>query len=137
MSEFRGADGGPDPDAIRLLPLPNLAFQTLLALAGGPNHGYAIAKEVEISTSGRTRPGTGSLYLSLAKMRGQGLIEVSDAPDGPGDGRRKVYRMTGLGRRVATAESRRLLELVTRARRRNLVGPADWVDLVGAESGSS
>ena len=131
----RARTAGLDPEAEAFVPLPNLAFQTLLALAPGRSHGYAIAKEVEENTGGRTRVGTGSLYLSLSKLCDQGLIETCDAAAG-GDRRRKHYRMTDLGRRVAAAESRRLLDLVSLARRRELVGPADWLDLPEPERGA-
>jgi len=107
------------PESVeRHLPLPHLAYQVLVVLAGGPQHGYGVAKEVEVLSDGRTRPGTGSLYLSLSKLCEDGLVEESDPPPGAkADARRKYYRLTALGRRVALAESRRLEGLLSRARR--------------------
>ena len=43
-----------DPDS--LVPLPRMAFQILLALAKSDSHGYAVAKEIERNTEGRTKP---------------------------------------------------------------------------------
>lgn len=104
------------------LPLAGMAFQVLLALADEDNHGYAIAKEIETNTGGRTRVGTGSLYLSMAKLADQGLIEPCEAPEGSTDRRRRYYRITELGREVAAAEAARMADLVELAGRRQLLG---------------
>lgn len=101
-------------------PLPTLGFHVLLVLAEGRNHGYGIAKLVEENTGGRTKPGTGSLYLSMAKLREQGLIEVTSAPSGA-DARRRYYRLTGEGRQAAAAECRRMERLVALGRRHRLL----------------
>jgi len=123
-----------DPDS--LIPLPRLAFQVLIALAGGENHGYGIAKEVELNTHGRTKPGTGSLYLSLSRLEEQGLIEETPEPDDVerDDSRRKYYRITEFGRDVARAEGNRLVGLVGLARRAELV---DDRTLASLEAGGS
>jgi len=109
-----------------LVPLPRLAFQILLALAKGEGHGYAIAKEVERHTDGRTKPSTGSLYLSMEKLHAQELIEeVQGQPDDEGhDARRRYFRITPLGRAVARAETERMVRLVNLARERDLIGDA-------------
>lgn len=100
--------------------LPRLAFHVLLVLAGGPNHGYGIAKHVEADSDGRTRPGTGSLYLSLARLKERGLIEATGAPNGT-DSRRRYYRLTAAGRVAAAAECRRMQRLVAIGRRHRLL----------------
>lgn len=109
-----------------LVPLPRLAFQILLALAKGDGHGYAIAKEVERNTDGRTKPSTGSLYLSMDKLHAQALIEEVEAcpDDAQHDARRRTFRITSLGRMVARAETERMLRLVNLARERDLLGEA-------------
>ncbi len=110
----------PDPES--LTPLPRLAFHILLALANDESHGYAIAKEVERNTAGRTKPSTGSLYLSMDKLRRQDLIEEAGRPAAAADdARRRYFRITALGRRVARAEGERLLRLVNLARERDLL----------------
>lgn len=105
------------------LPLPGLAFQVLLVLAAGDNHGYGIAKEAEANTAGRTRVGTGSLYLSMAKLADQGLIQQCPAPPASRDRRRRYYHLTAFGRQVAGAEAGRLAELVRIAGERDLLQP--------------
>ena len=112
--------GATDPDT--LIPLPRLAFHVLLALAREESHGYAIAKEVERDTGGRTKPSTGSLYLAMERLRKQSLIEESsERPAANDDARRRYFRITSLGREVARAEGERLLRLVTLARERDLL----------------
>ncbi len=110
-------------DVESLVPLPRLAFQILLALAKGTSHGYAIAKEVERNTDGRTKPSTGSLYLSMEKLHTQALIEEAEpAPDDANqDARRRYFRITSSGRLVARAETERMMRLVNLARERHLL----------------
>ena len=128
----------PEVNPESLVPLPRLAFQILLALARGESHGYAIAKEVERNTDGRTKPSTGSLYLSMDKLHSQALIEETDGrpEDANGDARRRYFRITPLGRRVARAETERMLRLVNLARERHLLGEgAGFVTSGEAEAG--
>ncbi len=115
------ADVEPEIDPESLVPLPRLAFQVLLALASSDSHGYAIAKEVERNTDGRTKPSTGSLYLSMEKLHAKALIEESARPAEHDDARRRNFRITTLGRRVARAETERLIHLVNLARERDLL----------------
>ncbi len=109
-----------------LLPLSPAAFQIMLALADGERHGYAIIKEVEGRTEGRVRLGPGTLYGSLKRLVDEGLVEESDArPDAAlDDERRRYYRLTAFGRRVAAAEAERLAGLVAAARAKNLLSGA-------------
>ena len=111
------------PEVAEQLPLAGMAFQVLLVLAAGTNHGYGIAKEVEDRTGGRTRVGTGSLYLSMAKLADQGLIEQCPPPAESTDRRRRYYQLTDFGREVAIAEASRLAELVRVAGERDLLRP--------------
>jgi DNA-binding PadR family transcriptional regulator len=115
-----------EADIEALVPLPRLAYQILLALAKGEGHGYAIAKEVERNTDGRTKPSTGSLYLSMEKLHTQALIEETepDLDDDNHDARRRYFRITMLGRQVARAETERMLRLVNLARERDLLSDA-------------
>lgn len=97
-------------DVHELLPLPHLEFQVLACLAGGDLHGYGIVKEVAARSEAGTTPSTGSLYLAIARLQDNGLVEETETPPGEDD-RRRTYRMTRFGRRVAEAEARRLGEL--------------------------
>lgn len=111
----------PDTEA---LPLPASEFQILLALADGERHGYAIMQEIERRSAGAVRLGPGTLYGSIKRMVAAGLIAESD--DRPAasreDERRRYYRITAVGERVATAEARRMERLVTAARAKRLLG---------------
>jgi DNA-binding PadR family transcriptional regulator len=115
---------GRDPE--ELLPLSPAVFHVLLALADAERHGYGIIKEVEARTDGRVRLGPGTLYGSIKRMLEEGLIEESDErPDSAlDDERRRYYRLTGFGRRVASAEAERLSGLVDAARAKRLLSRA-------------
>ena len=90
-------------------------FNVLLALADGEKHGYAILKEVELST--------GTLYGIIKRLLEEGLIaEVTSRPALPGDDqRRRYYRLTAEGRAVAVEEARRMEKLLDRARSKRLI----------------
>src|SRR5919199_2029414 len=107
-----------------LLPLSPAVLNILLALAEEERHGYGIMREVEQRTGGRTRLGPGTLYGSIKRMLADGLIEESDERPDPAmdDQRRRYYRITDFGRRVAGAEAERLAGLLSTARARNLLG---------------
>ena len=99
-------------------PLPPAVFHILLALADGDQHGYAIIQSISQSTGGRVRIGPGTLYRSIQLMLEEGLVVETDerpAPD-EDDERRRYYRITALGRKVARAEAERLAALVRLAR---------------------
>ena len=105
------------------LPLTPAVFHILLALADRERHGYAIMHEVEETTEGRVAMGPGTLYGSVKRLLRAGLIEESDERPDPAidDRRRRYYRLTDLGRRVAVAEAARLEEAVADARAKRLL----------------
>ena len=113
--------GGP-PEAY--LPLPPATFHILLALADGERHGYAIMKEVAARSEGTMRLGPGTLYGSLKRLLGAGLVEEGGERVDPemDDERRRYYRLTELGLSVGRAEARRLDAVVRAARRQKLIG---------------
>jgi DNA-binding PadR family transcriptional regulator len=106
-----------------LLPLTPAVLHILLALANEERHGYGIMREVEGRTGGQTKLGPGTLYGSIKRMLLDGLIEESDERPDPAmdDQRRRYYRITDFGRRVAGAEAERLSGLVQTARARKLL----------------
>ena len=108
------------------LPLTPAVFEILLALADQDRHGYGIMQEVEQRTEGLMKLGPGTLYGSIKRMLESNLIEDSgDRPDPElDDDRRKYYRLTKQGRRVASAEATRLDRQVQQARDKKLLGPA-------------
>ena len=115
------ADGA-ESDAF--LPLTPLSYHILLAVADQARHGYGIIKEIEAGTAGATSPSTGALYLALQRMESEGLVAEAPAPraEPNDDPRRKYYRLTPLGRRVAVLESQRLAGLVALAAEKRLTG---------------
>jgi DNA-binding PadR family transcriptional regulator len=105
------------------LPLTPAVFHVLLALAEGERHGYHIMREVEQTTGGQMKMGPGTLYGTLKRLLAAGLVEESDERPDPemDDERRRYYRLTDLGQKVATAEARRCAELVRAARGKKLI----------------
>ena len=110
----------------KLDPLPAAAFQILLSLAGGDLHGYAIMRQVEQQTAGKVRLGPGTLYSSIQALLEEGLIEEID-PGAPPDlsdaprERRRSYRLTSAGRKVARTEAERLADILRVARARRIL----------------
>ena len=100
------------------LPLSAAEFQVLVALADGEKHGYAIGKEVARRTNGQVQLRAATLYTVIKRLLEDGLIDESSARPDPAldDERRRYYRLSERGRKVAVAESERLEETVRQAR---------------------
>jgi DNA-binding PadR family transcriptional regulator len=113
----------PAPDPDKRLPLTPAVFHILLALADGERHGYAIMREVADSTDQQIQMGPGTLYGTLKRLLAAKLVEESDERPDPtlDDERRRYYRLTAAGRRMASAEAERLARLVHIARAKRLV----------------
>ena len=111
-----------DRVAERFLPLKPNWFHVLLSLANEEQHGYGIMQEVLERTNGKIRLWPATLYGTLERLLDAELItKVKRRPAAVDeDARRRYYRLTPLGRRVLTAESMRLEDLVRviRAKRR-------------------
>ena len=107
----------PKPAVTQLLPLSLPVFHMLLELTEGERHGYALKRGILQRTGGKLNLGSGALYGSINKMLDAKLIEESDARPDPhlDDERRRYYRITPFGQRVAEAETVRLRELVRMA----------------------
>jgi DNA-binding PadR family transcriptional regulator len=106
-----------------------IEFQILLALAGEDRHGYGIMQAVAEQTGGASLLEAGTLYRALHRMLRDGWIAERDrrpagrareAKSGASaradDERRRYYRLTPLGRRLASEEAERLAGLVAAAR---------------------
>jgi DNA-binding PadR family transcriptional regulator len=111
------------PDLKHFLPLTPAAFNILLALADGEKHGYAIMQAIALRTAGDVRMGPGTLYGLIKRMLADGWIEELDERPDPAldDERRRYYRLSDLGQRVAAAEAERLARLVAAARQQGLL----------------
>ena len=110
----------PLPEPEGYLPLTPAVLDIMLALGDEEMHGYAIMQEVGRRTPGGRRLSPGTLYRSLKQMHERGLLAESEERPQPGleDERRRYYRLTDLGRRVAIAEVNRLEGLVRAGRSR-------------------
>ncbi|HUB19614.1 MAG TPA: helix-turn-helix transcriptional regulator [Acidobacteriaceae bacterium] len=107
----------------KLDPLPAAAFQILLSLADENRHGYGIMRQVEEQSGGRMRLGPGTLYSSIQTLLDENLIEETSPPrnhDAPNAERRRYYRLTSAGRKLARAEAGRLADILRIARARKI-----------------
>src|SRR6478672_6420850 len=93
-------------------PMSPAFFHILLSLGAGERQGYAIKREVAARTEGKLKLGPGVLYGSINKMLELGLIEEAEHRPDPhlDDERRRYYRITAYGRKVAQAEAVRMRE---------------------------
>ena len=107
-----------DRSPLDSLPLTPALFHVLLSLADGEKHGYAMLKEVEERTSGTVSLSTGTLYGIIKRLLADGMIRESVAGS---DDRRRAYRLTAFGRKVALAEAERLRDLVVSAHAKKLL----------------
>ncbi|MDD4797822.1 MAG: PadR family transcriptional regulator [Eubacteriales bacterium] len=89
----------------RFIPMTETMFYILLSLRQ-PRHGYGIMQHVKELTGGRIVLGAGTIYQSLSKLEGAGLIESAGEVD-----RKKNYRITALGGQILRDEARRIAEL--------------------------
>lgn len=113
-------NGQPPESAAALTPA---MFQVLLALGDGEKHGYAILKEVEQQTNGHVRLSTGTLYAMIKRLLSDGIIAEcrNRPPAAEDDQRRRYYRLTPMGRQVATAEAERMEQIIATAREKHLL----------------
>jgi DNA-binding PadR family transcriptional regulator len=109
-------------DPAGYLPLTPALFHVLLSLADGQKHGYAILKEVAERTGGKVELSTGTLYGIIKRLLADGLIKESVLGSTE---RRRAYRLTPFGRKVALAEAERHRELVMIAEIKKLLVPSE------------
>lgn len=76
----------------------------LKTLAGGPRHGYAIAKFIEDASGDSVLIEEGSLYPALYRMERRGWLEAEWGESELGR-RAKLYRLTREGRAQLAAET--------------------------------
>jgi DNA-binding PadR family transcriptional regulator len=107
----------------KLDPLPSAAFQILLALADEDLHGYGIMRQVAEQTEGRMRLGPGTLYSSIQNLLEAQLIAEIDLREDArlGHERRRYYRLTPAGRKLARSEAERLADLLRVARGKRIL----------------
>lgn len=86
-------------------PLTEGVYYILLALYE-PRHGYGIMQFAEEMSKGRVKLGAGTTYGALKTLQEKGWIETL-----AGEGRKKQYVITDLGKTVMANELQRLREL--------------------------
>ena len=92
-------------------------YLVLTALAGGRRHGYAVMQDVATISAGKVRLRAGTLYATLDRLLGEGLVEV--AGEEVVDGRaRRYYVLSDQGVSVLAAESQQRAVIATEALRR-------------------
>lgn len=74
-------------------------------------------QDVAARTGGKIQLSAGTLYGAIQRLLDQGLIVELH---GSGEDRRRVYRLTPLGRKAARAEAARLADLLEQARKYGL-----------------
>lgn len=104
-------------------PIPDLtpiAFEVLLSLMDGPEHGYAIKLSIEERTQGEMSLGSGTLYQAIQRLEREGLIAGARAERV--DARRgRSYRLLPPGKAAVQEHLRRLSRVVDYARARRLL----------------
>ena len=94
--------------------LPEPALHVLLALGTDAKHGYAIMRDITEVTGGTTPASPRHALQHDQEAAGGRSVEETDPPADADsdDARRRYYRVTRRGRRVAEAETRRMQILV-------------------------
>jgi DNA-binding PadR family transcriptional regulator len=97
-------------DLRQLLPLRPVDFLLLLALVEEEQHGYGLAQAIAQSTKGLVHLEPGNLYRVIKRLVDGGLIAESTKRPAPelDDERRRYYKLTAAGARVAALEAQRL-----------------------------
>ena len=106
-------------------PLKPLEFDVLLVLIEHDAHGYALVRRLEERSASGAKILPGALYRALNNMADAGLIEESDWRPDPllDDQRRRYFRITDLGRRLAAREAERMRALVEESAAKRLIDP--------------
>jgi DNA-binding PadR family transcriptional regulator len=94
---------------IASLPLSEPVLLILLSLAGQPQHGYSILKDVERMSDGRVVLSTGTLYGALRRLLDDDWIERFEEEETSRG--RQAYRLTPQGRRNLQGEIDRMKNL--------------------------
>lgn len=82
-----------------------LDLLVLRTLAGGPRHGYQIARAIKRSSDDVLQVEEGALYPALHRIEGRGWIDASWGLS-ENNRRAKFYELTETGRAALAAEAR-------------------------------
>ena len=96
------------------VPMTESGFYILFCLQT-PQHGYGISQQVKRMTGGAVTIGAGTMYGTLSKMEKDGLIRFYSEED-----KRRLYRITELGREVLEIEIKRIERLYKNSKGENI-----------------
>lgn len=88
-----------------------LDLLVLRTLAGGPRHGYQIARAIKETSDDVLQVEEGALYPALHRIEGKGWIEASWGVS-ENNRRAKFYELTDAGREALEAQARSWNEYV-------------------------
>lgn len=102
------------PNPRNFIPLRPVEFLILLSLAEQDQHGYGLTQAIADRTDGAVRLEPGNLYKVLKRLVADGLVAAAEHRQVAelDNERRRYYRLTTLGARVAAAEAERLRTLL-------------------------
>ena len=89
----------------RFIPMSETMFYILLSLQE-ERHGYGIMQHVKELTNNRITLGAGTIYQSLSKLEGDGLILSTKEID-----RKKLYIISEVGKLILKEEAVRIQEI--------------------------
>ena len=92
------------------VPMTESGFYILFCLRQ-PQHGYGISRQVRQMTGGELIISAGTMYGTLSKMEKDGLIAFDREEE-----KRKLYRITELGKEVLDIEIMRIERLYKNSR---------------------
>ena len=90
-------------------PLTEPVLLILLSLAGRPQHGYSLMKDIEDLSEGRVELTTGTLYGALRRLLEDGWIERFESEDTSRE--KQWYRLTATGRKQLQLELDRMKQV--------------------------
>jgi DNA-binding PadR family transcriptional regulator len=103
-----------EPTSKRMKPF---RYHILLALTRGSLHGAEIRRRVESESGGEVILYPATLYGTLDELSEEGWIQEVEPDHAEGaQARRRVYALTPVGRHALETETRRLEEVLTRAK---------------------
>jgi DNA-binding PadR family transcriptional regulator len=104
--------------------LTPIAFEVLLSLMQGPQHGYGIKLDIEARTEGELSLGSGTLYQAIQRLEREGYIAAVRPRERADPRRGRSYQLQPAGRAAVRDYLRRLSRVVDYARAQRLLPAA-------------
>ena len=116
----RGRHFGPWAWEGRFFERGEVALALLSLLESSPKHGYELMRELEKRSGGTYRASAGTIYPKLQQLQDEGLVTSRSE-----DGGKRVYQLTGEGRRTVEEEAEAIERIWGRADQEEW---GDWGD---------